>query len=117
MDQPTETTKSFNFFNRSVETASDSVHKAIDKANHAASPMIDNLTNSAHHTVEQLTNGATHAADAIGHKGVQLQHLQQQLAAGARTQVRNHPLLVVSLAAAGAALLGLWLGHKNGSAK
>lgn len=113
MDKPTETTKAFNFFNRGVETASDSVHKAIDKANHAASPMIDNLTNSAHHTVDQLVNGTTDAAEAISHKGEQLHHLQQKLAAGARVQVRNHPLLVVGLALAGGALLGLWFSHKS----
>lgn len=113
MDKPTESTKAFNFFNRGVETASDSVHKAIDKANHAASPMLDNLTDSAHHTVDQLANGANHAADAISHKGEQLHHLQQQLSAGVRTQVRKHPLLMVSLAVAGGALLGLWFSHKS----
>lgn len=113
MDKPTESTKAFNFFNRGVETASDSVHKAIDKANHAASPMLDNFTDSAHHTVDQLANGANHAADAISHKGEQLHHLQQQLSAGVRTQVRKHPLLMVSLAVAGGALLGLWFSHKS----
>ncbi|MCT8124673.1 DUF883 domain-containing protein [Alishewanella sp. BS5-314] len=75
--------------------------------------MIDNLTDSAHHTVDQLANGATDAADAISHKGEQLHHLQQQLSAGVRTQVRKHPLLMVSLAVAGGALLGLWFSHKS----
>ncbi len=67
----------------------------------------------AHHTVDKMADSANYAADAVVHKGEQLNSLQHKLTNGTRSQVREHPLLALGIAMAGGALLGLWLSKKS----
>jgi ElaB/YqjD/DUF883 family membrane-anchored ribosome-binding protein len=113
MDKPVATNSSSNAFNRGVDSASGTMHRAIDSASEAASPAIKNMAASAHSTVDKMASGANHAADAIITKSTQLQHLQQQLVTGTRAQIRNHPLLSLSVAIAGGALFSLWLSRRS----
>lgn len=112
MKKPIETHSS-NSFSRGVGTASESVHHAIDQAAKAANPIITGVTKGAHKTVDKMADGANHAADALVHKGEQLSDLQHRLSEGTRKQVQKHPLLTISIALAGGALLGYWLTHKS----
>ncbi|WP_411360195.1 hypothetical protein [Pseudidiomarina sp. YC-516-91] len=112
MKKPVEATTQ-NSFNRSVDSASETVHHAIDHAAEAASPLITRVTKGAHQTVDKMANGANNAADSFVHKGEQLNSLKQKLTNGTRAQVRGHPLLALTAALAGGALLGFWLTRKG----
>ncbi len=114
MEKPTETNAAKNEFNSGVDSASGRIHRAIDSAAEAGSPAIKQVTASAHNTVDKMASGVNHAAEAISKKGVQLQHLQQQLTEGTRDQVRSHPLMSLGVAVAGGMLFSWWLSHRTG---
>ncbi len=113
MKNPIEIQSPAGAFDRSVDSASDSIHNVIDKASHAAAPAIESMANGAHHAVNKMADGAHHAADAVVHKGEQLHDLQQRLTVSTREHVRKHPFITLGLAVAGGALLGLWLNKKR----
>ncbi|MEH8022002.1 hypothetical protein [Rheinheimera metallidurans] len=109
MEKPTVSNADNSAFSRGVDAASGSMHRAIDGAADAASPAIKTMSASAHNTVDKMASGVNYAADALATKGTQLHHLQQQLAESTRGQVRSHPLITLGIAAAGGALLSIWL--------
>lgn len=112
MDQPTDKSTASSAFSHKVDSASDTMHRAIDLAADAASPALKQMTTSAHSTVDKIANGASHAAEAISTKGAQLQQMQHQLADSTRQQVRSHPLLSVGIAVAGGVLFSWWLSRR-----
>ncbi|MDF2178956.1 hypothetical protein P2G88_11910 [Aliiglaciecola sp. CAU 1673] len=115
MEKPTETNTDKKGFSSGVDSASGSIHRVIDSAAQASSPAIKHITDSAHETVDKMANGMNHAAEAVSKKGVQLQHLQQQMTEGTRNQVRNHPLVSLGVALAGGMLFSWWLSRRTGS--
>src|SRR2546430_16368979 len=81
----------------SVERKASQAHFAVDsaaaKATERAAPAIDRVAQAAHQTVDKVAQAAAPAADWISQNAEQLRKQQEQLLEGARTYVRDRPLV------------------------
>jgi ElaB/YqjD/DUF883 family membrane-anchored ribosome-binding protein len=93
-----------------IERTSGQAHQAIDtaaaKASEKAGPAIDRAAQAAHQTVDKVAQAAAPAADWISENADQLRAQQEQLLEGARSYVRDRPLVAVGVALAAGYLVG-----------
>lgn len=94
----------------SIERTSGQAHQAIDtaaaKASEQAAPAIDRAARAAHQTVDKVAQAAAPAADWINENADQLRAKQEQLLEGARSYVRDRPLVAVGVALSAGYLIG-----------
>jgi ElaB/YqjD/DUF883 family membrane-anchored ribosome-binding protein len=85
-----------------IERTSNQAHQAIDtaaaKASEKVTPAIDRVAQAAHQTVDKMAQAAAPAADWISQSAEQLKAHQDQLIEGARSYVRERPLVAVGVA-------------------
>lgn len=101
-------TSDMNGAARTLDHATNSVHKAIDKASDAARPVVERISESAHQAVDKLAGAAARAAETLDEKGVQLRDAQTRATAGMRSFILEKPLTSLGIAVAGGFLLS-WL--------
>ncbi len=93
-----------------MERKTNQAHQAIDmaatKAAEKAAPTIDRVAQAAHQTVDKVAQAAAPAADWISDNAEQLRRQQEQLLEGARSYVRDRPLVAVGVALAAGYLIG-----------
>jgi ElaB/YqjD/DUF883 family membrane-anchored ribosome-binding protein len=66
---------------------------------------IDKAANSAHEAVDKVASATNQAAEALGEKGEQLKHAEQQLMENCRGYVRDNPITSLGIAVAAGFLL------------
>ena len=93
-----------------MERKTSQAHQAIDtaaaKAAERVAPTIDRVAQAAHQTVDKVAQAAGPAADWISQNAEQLRKHQEQLIEGARSYVRDRPLVAVGVAIAAGYLIG-----------
>lgn len=98
---------------RTLDSASNSIHKAIDGASAAARPAVDHMTISAHNAVDKMAHAASRAAETIEEKTTQLREAQARITETCRTQVREKPMTAIGVALAAGFLVSWWLGSRK----
>ena len=83
-----------------IERTAVGAHGAIRNAADAVHPAVDHVAASSHMAVDKASGIASHAAEAVGVKGAELRNAQARLTETASKYVRQHPLVVLGLAAA-----------------
>ena len=83
-----------------IERTALGAHKAIQQGADAAHPAVDQVATGSHEAVDRASGIATHTADVMGEKGAELSNAQARLTRTAQKYVRDHPLLLLGVAAA-----------------
>ncbi|NOS88102.1 MAG: DUF883 family protein [Methylococcaceae bacterium] len=59
---------------------------------------VTRLRSGAHEFIDKVADATTHASDAIGQKGEQIRHKEQQYEANCRNYLHAHPVTTVGIA-------------------
>ena len=71
----------------------------------------DKVSKSAHEAFDKIASATSQAAEALGEKGEQLKHAEQQLMKNCRSYVRDNPITSLSIAVAAGFLLSRLLSR------
>ena len=71
----------------------------------------DKVSKSAHEAFDKIASATSQAAEALGEKGEQLKHAEQQLMKNCRGYVRDNPITSLSIAVAAGFLLSRLLSR------
>lgn len=96
MVMTTESTKT----NTTADFKSQGLNNVIDQASAAAHPLIDQFSGKVHDTVDKLATAASHGADSLEKRQEQLSAGSDWLGHVVRTQVRERPVAMISMAIA-----------------
>ncbi len=96
MGMSTDTTKT----NTTADFKSQGLNNVIDQASAAAHPMIDQFSGKVHDTVDKIANAASHGADSFEKRSEQLSASGEWLGSVVRTQIRERPVAMLSMAIA-----------------
>jgi ElaB/YqjD/DUF883 family membrane-anchored ribosome-binding protein len=66
---------------------------------------VDHMAASVHGAVDTVADATNRAVDAIGEKGEQLHHLQEEWLQASRNYIRDHPVQAVGIAIVGGFML------------
>ena len=72
----------------------------------------DKVSKSAHEAFDKIADAGNQAAEALGEKGEQLKHAEQQLMKNCRSYVRDNPITSLGIAAAAGFLLSRLLSGR-----
>lgn len=93
---------------RTVDYATNNVHKAIDAASDAARPAVHHIAARTRQAVDKLAGAATQAAETLEVKGGQLRDARSRFTESCGVYSRDKPFTSLGIAVAGGFLLS-WL--------
>lgn len=109
MQKSNDTAGISGIVSRSVDSATDSVHKAINTASEKSHPAMDHVASSAHSAADSIAGAANTAAAAIDVKSEQFLDAQARLLKDCRGFVNDKPLTALGIAIGAGYLLHWWL--------